>query len=163
VNQLTSLDVSGCIALDFLDCTGNQLTSMDVSDNTSIQLMIIEEMLTLIEVCVWTMPFPPAGVGVLIFGSPNVYFTTECTIGIEDNIRTGLSIYPNPVYNLLTIETEISDHYSIEILSPNGQQILSGEMEGTTRQIDLSSFQKGVYFITIRSKDFVTKKKIIKL
>jgi hypothetical protein len=36
-------------------------------------------------------------------------------------------------------------------------------MEGTTQQLDLSSFQSGVYFITIRSKDFVTTRKIIKL
>ncbi len=37
------------------------------------------------------------------------------------------------------------------------------EMEGTSHQIDLSTFQKGVYFITIRSKDFATTRKIIKL
>jgi hypothetical protein len=36
-------------------------------------------------------------------------------------------------------------------------------MEGKSHQIDLSSFQKGVYFITIRSKDFVTTRKVIKL
>ena len=30
-------------------------------------------------------------------------------------------------------------------------------------QLDLSSFRKGVYFITIRSKDFVTTRKIVKL
>ena len=33
---------------------------------------------TLFGVCVWTMPFPPEGVGVSTGGSPNVYFTTEC-------------------------------------------------------------------------------------
>jgi len=36
-------------------------------------------------------------------------------------------------------------------------------MEGTVHQIDLSSFKKGVYFITIRSKEYVTTEKIIKL
>jgi hypothetical protein len=36
-------------------------------------------------------------------------------------------------------------------------------MEGPSHHLDLSSFQKGVYLITIRSKDFVTKRKIIKL
>ena len=72
-------------------------------------------------------------------------------------------VYPNPTNSLLTLETEHPDHYSIEITSLNGQLIFSTTMEGTTHQIDLSSFQKGIYFITIRSKDFVTTKKIIKL
>ena len=39
----------------------------------------IAEMPTLFEVCVWTLPFPPEGVEVDTTGSPNVYFTTECS------------------------------------------------------------------------------------
>jgi hypothetical protein len=85
------------------------------------------------------------------------------TVGFDNKSTDQFKLYPNPTDNLLTIETEVSDHYSIEITSLNGQQILIGEMEGTSHQIDLSSFQKGVYFITIRSKDFVTTRKIIKL
>jgi hypothetical protein len=44
-----------------------------------------------------------------------------------------------------------------------GPILIRQEIEGTSHQLDLSSFQKGVYFITIRSKDFVTTRKIIKL
>ena len=39
--------------------------------------------------------------------------------------------YPNPTNDLLTIETDYPDHYSIEITSLNGQQILIEEMDGT--------------------------------
>ena len=67
-----------------------------------------------------------------------------------------------PTNNLLTIETDIPGNISIEITSLNGQQILVGEMEGITHLIDLSSFKKGAYFITIRSEDFVATRKIIK-
>jgi len=73
-----------------------------------------------------------------------------------------IRIYPNPANDLLTIETLYPGLHSVEFSSMNGQIILSTEMEGTTHQIDLSSFQKGVYFITIRSKDYVTTRKIIK-
>ena len=52
---------------------------------------------------------------------------------------------------------------NIEIISLNGQLQLSKEMEGTIHQIDLSSFQTGIYYISIRSEDFVTTKKIVKL
>jgi len=71
-------------------------------------------------------------------------------------------IYPNPVADKLTIETGITEQYSIEINSLNGQQLYNSIVEGPTHQIDFSTFQKGLYFITIRSKDFVRTEKIIK-
>jgi hypothetical protein len=33
---------------------------------------------SLSKVCVWTMPFPPAGVSVNTSESPDVYFTMDC-------------------------------------------------------------------------------------
>jgi len=84
-------------------------------------------------------------------------------VGIEKTSPSELSIYPNPTNNLLTIETDKPDHYSIDITSMNGQLIYNSDMDRTSQQIDLSSLQKGVYVITVRSKDFVTIKKIVKL
>jgi hypothetical protein len=168
-NQLTSLDVSNNTALNHFDCGYNLLTSLNISNNVAISsngcwvnALNIDGMPSLYEVCVWET-FSLGSVEVDATKSPNVYFTTECTVGIKEGRASELSIYPNPTNNLLTIETAQSGKYSIEITSLNGQLIIDGEMEGTTHQIDLSSFQKGAYFITIRSKDFVTTKKIIKL
>ncbi len=84
--------------------------------------------------------------------------------GIEEGKEPGaLKVYPNPANTLLTIETDYPSRYSFNITTMNGQLILNGEMEGTSHQIDLSSLQSGVYFITIRSMDFVTTRKIIKM
>ena len=74
-----------------------------------------------------------------------------------------IKIYPNPSKDLLTIQTGISGTYTVEITSLNGQKLYSRIFSANTCKVDLSSFQKGVYFITIRSKDFVTTEKIIKL
>jgi len=38
----------------------------------------IDNMTSLGEVCVWTKPFPPEGIKVLVSFSPNAFFTTEC-------------------------------------------------------------------------------------
>ena len=38
-NQLTSLDMSGCTNLTTLDCSNNQLTSLDMSGRTSLQTL----------------------------------------------------------------------------------------------------------------------------
>ena len=163
-NQLTSLNVSNNIALTNLTCDNNQLTSLNISNNKSIQWLEVESMSTLKEICVWTMPFPPEGVHVATQGSPNIYYTTECsTTGIDGRSLPGLSIYPNPATNLLTIETKSLEQYNIEITSLNGQLLYTDKIEGPTHQINLSSFQKGLYLITIRSRDYVRMEKIIKL
>jgi Leucine-rich repeat (LRR) protein len=39
-NQLTSIDVSSNTALTFLDCSGNNLTSLDVSSNTALTYLV---------------------------------------------------------------------------------------------------------------------------
>jgi photosystem II stability/assembly factor-like uncharacterized protein len=82
---------------------------------------------------------------------------------IEENNSGKVRIYPNPADEILTIETNTPGQHSVEISSINGLLLYSKDMEGTTRQIDLSSFQKGIYIITISSEDFVTSRKIIKL
>jgi len=74
-----------------------------------------------------------------------------------------IAIYPNPVSDVFSIKANRLSHYTIEIASINGLLIYEGRNAGTDVQIDLSSFQKGVYIITIRSKDFVTTRKIVKL
>ena len=98
-------------------------------------------------------------------GDVDIYFTENCQgcfTGIEENPEAEVLVFPNPVDDMLTIRSTQPRHMILEITSPGGQLISIQEMEGTTLQLDLSSFQKGVYFITIRSKDLVTTKKIIK-
>ena len=162
--QLASLDVSGCIALTNLNCSENQLTSLDISNNTALEFLSITTMPTLYEVCVWTMPFPPTNIEIESMGSPKVCYTTDCgscLTGIEGYSQSGLSIYPNLTNDVLTIETSQSGQHFIEINSLNGQLLYTDRMEGPTHQIDISSFEKGLYFITVRSRDYVRTEKII--
>jgi hypothetical protein len=77
--------------------------------------------------------------------------------------KQSINVYPNPAKDIFHIELKDKGEYLIDISSINGQFMHSEKLQGTSHQIDLSSFQKGVYFITIRSKDFVTTEKIIKL
>jgi hypothetical protein len=62
----------------------------------------------------------------------------------------------------LTIETGITGQYSIEITSLKGLLLYTDRLEGPTLQIDLSAFEEGLYFITIRSGYAVKIEKIIK-
>ena len=77
--------------------------------------------------------------------------------------KTQFKYFPNPVNSLLTMETGHQGQYFVEIISLRGQLLYSGNMEGPVRQIDFSSFPKGVYLIIVRSGDQVWTHKIIKL
>jgi 3-phytase len=97
---------------------------------------------------------------------PHLLIDTEYSTGIEqsnDGYKAGSIIYPNPANKMINIVLKGEAKYTIEITSVNGQLMLNRELEGAANQVDISSFQKGIYFITIRSKDFITTRKIIKM
>jgi len=92
-----------------------------------------------------------------------IIYKSNIGVKIENLTSDQFHIYPNPVTDKLTIQSGEIRKQLIDITSINGKLIYSSWMEGTSHQLDLSSLQKGVYFITIRSKDSVNTKKIIKL
>ena len=53
--------------------------------------------------------------------------------------------------------------YGIEIYTLTGQRTCISELHGSSCQIDLSFYPKGIYLIVIRSEDFLGTGKIIKL
>jgi hypothetical protein len=161
-NPLISLNVSRCKGLKRLLCSSSKLSSLNVSKNEYLKELNISNIPDLYQVCVWEMPFPPEDVFVFTDGSPNVYFTTECTSGLNEYQPEKMNIYPNPAKDLLTIKECQPGQHFIKITSLNGQLIYNTRFDGPTHQIDLSSFEKGLYFLTIRSRDYVRTEKIIK-
>jgi len=159
-----------------LKCGANQISALDISCNTQLGkgnpyvelfcALDFCDMPTLTNVCVWET-FHQESIPIFTTGSDNFQFSYSCgtcsSIGTNDDYLSGLSIFPIPCHDILNIETGISDLYKIEVSSLNGQLIFVRIVEGPTHQLDLSSFQNGVYFITINLKDFVTTRKIIKL
>jgi hypothetical protein len=172
-NHMTYLDLSANARLDYLNCAANPLSCLDISNNTLLgsgdgdnTKLDLGYMRSLTEVCVWTTPFPPSGMEINISGSPNLYFTENCSgcyTGREEFLHSEISVYPNPANEFVTIRSAHPEHMSVEITSSKGQLISRKEMDGTTLQLDLSSFRQGVYVITIRSKDFLITRKIVKL
>ena len=85
------------------------------------------------------------------------------SFGIEDFSDNGLSVYPNPVNEQLTINSEVFGQFHYKITSMNGKQLYNGYFKGNALSIDLSSLQSGIYLITIRSEEFLATRKIVKL
>jgi hypothetical protein len=90
--------------------------------------------------------------------------TVQGSAGIVDMDGFEVIFYPNPVYDLLTIETGQFRQLNVKITSLNGEILLNRTLAGeNSNQIDLSPLQKGIYFITFGSEDLVSIRKIIKL
>lgn len=86
---------------------------------------------------------------------------TPCTLSTDDSQISGLSYYPNPVKDELSINAkdEIS---SIEIYTVLGQNILSEKINSNQEIINLSHLSRAVYFIRIVSGDVFQTIKISK-
>ena len=84
-------------------------------------------------------------------------------VGIEDVTDSQVEIYPNPTAGVLNIDSNDLFPRSVEIINLSGKLVFSTNIVGAHNQIDLSSFEKGLYFINIISKDRLTSQKVIKL
>ncbi len=85
---------------------------------------------------------------------------TPATGTIEFSDPAGVSIYPNPAINKLTIE---SLHKStIEILNMQGQIILQNQLQQGKSDIDISGLARGVYILRMNSNGKSDVKKLVK-
>ncbi len=115
--------------------------------------------------------------------SPNtpydIYVQSKCTSNTTsdwegpqtfttDNLSTqnfknldNLSLYPNPVSSILTIESKTMIT-SIEIYNLLGQKVYNSQINKTDYKIDLSLLEKGTYFIKVYKNNLFKNFKIIK-
>jgi hypothetical protein len=113
-------------------------------------------------------------VGYIISGVADIYFdfnppiitntaTTEFVDNLGDNdfSQNEISVYPNPTNGLLNINST-SVIENIEIFDMLGRQLINKSINQTDVELDLSTFQSGVYFIKIESNGSSETRKIIK-
>lgn len=83
---------------------------------------------------------------------------TELPDNEEKNLIT---VFPNPVDQILTIELNIPIQYDLSIFNLNGKLIGQQTLESFTTQIDVSTYDSGIYileFFCANSGERVTKK-----
>lgn len=83
------------------------------------------------------------------------------TAGINDFNATSISLYPNPVQDLLSITSgTLID--SITVFSITGQEVLKTSVNDLTTQINVSSLQSGVYLVNVASEAGTKNLRVIK-
>ena len=66
-------------------------------------------------------------------------------LNIENNVKDNTFIYPNPVDNILNINTTLND-YTIEIYTISGQLL---SISKNIRTFDFSNYNKGIYLLKL--------------
>lgn len=92
--------------------------------------------------------------------SITVIEVANSALGIEKIDLNNLSIYPNPVKDIVKIET-INTIQSVSIYSIEGTQIYNKNL--TNKIIDLSELSSGIYFIKVKTNKGARIKKLIKI
>lgn len=80
---------------------------------------------------------------------------------INDIRKNHVSMFPNPVTNVLTIN-ELSTNATISIYDINGKLLISKIAKSPSEKIEVSSLSKGIYSIIISDKKGIKTNKLIK-
>lgn len=163
-NQLTSLDVSQNPNLIILACYDNPLlnslnikngnnhnvVSISMNDNPNLTcIQVDDEAYANSQNCDGTLPD--------WCKDAIAEYSEECVLGVIEFGTTAVTIFPNPVKNVLNISTnQIIDF--VKIYSLNGVLIESFK----ENIIDLSQLQSGIYFLQIGVARKTIFEKIIK-
>jgi hypothetical protein len=86
------------------------------------------------------------------------------TVGVNSEINSSFSVYPNPTNGILNLEfgQELIEG-RLSIYNSTGKEVLSQELTQNNYSLDLTSYSSGVYYIKMTSvKESITKKFIIK-
>jgi hypothetical protein len=88
--------------------------------------------------------------------------TVNAYVGIADLSANGISIYPNPTNGIVKLEFANNNIQKLTILDVTGKQILEKTEVQQNEQIDVSSFNSGIYVISIQTDNEIFTRKIIK-
>ncbi|MCF1190617.1 T9SS type A sorting domain-containing protein [Mangrovimonas sp. AS39] len=82
---------------------------------------------------------------------------------IENTVQErSIKIFPNPTFGEVMIVSPSSPIQLLEVLDMNGRILNSLELNKRRTICDLSAYQKGVYFVKIKTQDGVYGSKVIK-
>jgi len=79
---------------------------------------------------------------------------------IFDNTENTLKLYPNPAYDVLTIESS-QNMQVITITNSVGQMVYRNQIDAARTRLNISEYQSGVYFVQIDTDNGTTTQKII--
>jgi len=152
-NQLIDLDVSANTAMTWLKCTNNQLTDLDVrnGNNTNFTYFNTQNNPDLTCIFVDDPAWSDANWTNIDATSHFVANQTECdNVGIdEEELKSILKVYPNPVDDHLIIQTESYQNMDVSVYSLIGQELIHQKSNNGKSFVNLKSLPAATYVVKI--------------
>ncbi|MBF4983804.1 T9SS type A sorting domain-containing protein, partial [Nonlabens mediterrranea] len=102
----------------------------------------------------------PNGTGNFVIQAPTFGTNNETLSNSDFERNTDYSIYPNPVNDVININTNNGSIDQIALYNLQGQQLMSLKLNGEQQsQLDLTNYTQGIYLLTINNQQTV---KVIK-
>ena len=182
-NNLTAIDVSNNTLLEYFDCGINNITEVDVSmcpnlvgfycnENPNLNVLDIKNGNNAILYRMWANNTNLTCIQVDDAVDANSRSTSlwrkdvtasymeNCGLSLDDIELYKIEIYPNPVRDLVVIESILDSRFSLfDVL---GNSILEGDLNSGNNTLDLTSYSEGIYLLRIENYQGVTTKRIIK-
>jgi len=73
-----------------------------------------------------------------------------------------VQIYPNPVHEQLTVETNVITKQTLHIYNVLGEQVFETQLSQAISTVDLSNFTNGIYILRLGEGNNIYTAKIIK-
>ena len=179
-NQLANLDVSSNVALERLDCALNFLVNLDISQNTILKELTCGwnqlKKLNLkngnnAELQVMLAKGNPnlSCIQVDNVANSNAYsnwakdaiasYNTDCNyMSVNESNKTKITLYPNPVKDILNFSEEVSD---VKITDISGKTVK--QVANSSKNINVENLPKGIYIVSFKTKSGnVVSQKLIK-
>ena len=102
----------------------------------------------------WNAPVPDDACEETQYGETEDYMVNIVeSLGFSNIQIDNISVYPNPVSNLLNVNTGTNNDLSYSIFNIMGQSISNGKLTTIDNRIDFSQLSKGVYFFNIYNRE----------
>ena len=100
---------------------------------------------------------PTVGDPLVLDTNGSLWYTS--TLSVKDHTAFEFAVYPNPVKDVLTINTQ-EPLQKIEVADLLGRTVF--KQNNVSKSVDVSSLNKGVYILKLTSEKGISTKKIIK-
>ena len=71
-------------------------------------------------------------------------------------------MYPNPTTTFLNVKYDFLNKTTYQIVNITGQEVQTGTINNSNKQIDVSSLSEGIYFLQLQSASGMSNHKVVK-
>lgn len=95
------------------------------------------------------------------FGQAEDYTVNVGTLGLTDNAKSVINIYPNPVVDYLNISS-VANAKKISVIDLTGRTVLTQEASSKENRVNMTSLTAGTYIVTVETNDGMKSFKVVK-